>query len=31
MGGWTLFVRNCEGKAYAISVQNPQVGNRALY
>ncbi|KAL5494427.1 hypothetical protein EMCRGX_G015762 [Ephydatia muelleri] len=23
MGGWNIFVRNCEGKAYAISIQNP--------
>ena len=25
MGGWNIFVRNCEGKAYAISIQNPAV------
>lgn len=24
MGCWTLFVRNCEGRTYTISVENPQ-------
>ena len=25
MGGWNIFVRNCEGKACAISIQDPAV------